>query len=82
MVFCRCELRVRISCVDGRSRYMYAVVSGYLRILDSLSVQFCCTLSISSSNRVFFMADIDIQTCLCVVVELGYVTTSPHLYKE
>ena len=35
-----------ILCVDGRSRYLYIVLSGYLRILDASSVQSCCTLSI------------------------------------
>ena len=35
--------------VDGRSRYLYIVLGGYLRILGTPSVQSCCTLSISAS---------------------------------
>ena len=49
MVLCMCELLVRNFCVDGRSMYMYIVLGGYLRILGLLSVQSCCTLSISVS---------------------------------
>ena len=37
------------SCVDGRSSYLYIVLSGYLRILGTPSVLSCCTLSISVS---------------------------------
>ena len=40
---------VLILCVDGRPRYLYIV----LGILGALSVQSCCTLSISASYRVF-----------------------------
>ena len=36
-------------CVYGRSRYLYIVLGGYLRILGAHSVQFCCTLWISAS---------------------------------
>ena len=39
---------VWILCVDGRSRYLYIVLGGYLHILGAPSVQ-CCTLSISAS---------------------------------
>ena len=38
-----------IICVDGRSRYLYIALSGYLRILGAPSVQSCCTISISPS---------------------------------
>ena len=38
-----------IICVDCRSRYLYIVLCGFLRILGAPSVQSCCTLSISSS---------------------------------
>ena len=44
-----CELLVCILCVDSRSRYMYIVLGGYLRILGASSVQSCCTLCISAS---------------------------------
>ena len=40
---------VCILCVDGRSRYRYIVLSGYLPILDAPSVKSCCTLSLSAS---------------------------------
>ena len=39
--------------VYGRSRYLYFVLGGYLRILGAPSVQSCCTLSMSASYRVF-----------------------------
>ena len=38
---------VWIYCVDGRSRNLYIVLDGYLRILGALRVQSCCTLSAS-----------------------------------
>ena len=38
-------------CVDGRSRYLYIVLGGYLLILGAPSGQSCCTLSISASYR-------------------------------
>ena len=40
---------VCVSCVDGRSRYLYIVLGRYLRILGAPSVHSCCTLSISAS---------------------------------
>ena len=40
---------VCILCVDGRSRYLYIVLGGFLRILGAHSVQSWCTLSISAS---------------------------------
>ena len=40
---------VWIICVDGRSRYLYTVLGGYLRILGAPSVQSCDILSISAS---------------------------------
>ena len=48
MRLCLCELLVQIICVDGRSRYMFIVLGGYLRILGAPSVQSCYTLSISA----------------------------------
>ena len=39
--------------VDDRSRYLYIVLGGYLRILAVPSVQSCCTISISASYHVF-----------------------------
>ena len=53
VVLCLCELLVRIICVDGKSRYLYIVFGGYLRILCAPSVQSCCTLWISASYSVF-----------------------------
>ena len=49
VVLCLCVLRVWIICVDGRSRYLYIVLGGFLRILGAPSVQSCCTLLISAS---------------------------------
>ena len=40
---------VWILCVDGRSRYLYIVLGGYLRIISALSAQSCCTLWLSAS---------------------------------
>ena len=40
---------VRIICVDGRSKYLYILLGGYLHILGVPSVQSCCTLWISAS---------------------------------
>ena len=40
-------------CVNGRSRYLYIVLGGYLRILGEPSFQSCFTLSTSASYRVF-----------------------------
>ena len=58
VVVCLCELCVRILCVDGRSRYLYMVLGGYLRILGAPSV----------STMYLFMADIanpDLFVCSC-----------------
>ena len=41
--------------VDGRSKYLYIGLVGYLRILGAPSVQSCCTLSISASYSVFVL---------------------------
>ena len=37
---------VSLNSVDGRSRYLYFVLGGYMHILGAPSVQSCCTLSI------------------------------------
>ena len=42
VVLCLCEVRVRIICVDGRSRYLCIMLGGYLRIRGAPSVQSCC----------------------------------------
>ena len=52
-VLCLCVLWILIFCVDGRSRYLYIMLGGYLRMVGSPSVQSCFTLSISASYRVF-----------------------------
>ena len=49
VVLSLCLLPVWILCVDGRSRHLYVVLDGWLRILGAPSVQSCCTLSISAS---------------------------------
>ena len=40
-------------CVNDRSRYLYNVIGGYLRILGAHNIQSCCTYWISASYRVF-----------------------------
>ena len=75
VVLCLCELCVRIICVDGRSMYLYIV-------LGSPSDQACCTLSISASYHVFLWQISQIQTCLCVVVGPGFVSTSPTFMRS
>ena len=49
VVLCLCVLGVWIICVDGRSRYLYIVLVGFLRILGAPSVHSYCTLSIPAS---------------------------------
>ena len=49
VVLSLCELCVRILCVNDRSRYLYIVLGGYMRILGAPSVQSCCPLWISTS---------------------------------
>ena len=49
VMLCLSALRVWIICVDGRNRYMYIVLDGYLRILGAPSVKSCGTLSRSAS---------------------------------
>ena len=41
VVLSLCELLFWILCVYGRSRYLYIVLDGYLRILGAPSVQYC-----------------------------------------
>ena len=69
VVLCLCELCVWIFCVGGRSRYLYIVLGGCLRILGTPSVQSCFTLSISASYRVFvcgrYRKSIDLFACGC-----------------
>ena len=57
---------VRILCVYGRSRYLYTVLGGYLRILGAPSVQSCCTLSTSASNHVFVYGRYSKSRLVCV----------------
>ena len=70
------ELCVWIICVDGRSMHLYIVLGGYLRILAEPGIPCCCTLSISTSYRVF-VYDRYRKSSLCVVVGPGFVSTSP-----
>ena len=58
VVLCLCEMWVWILCVDGRSRYMFIVIGGYLRIWGAPSVQSCFTLWILLPNMYLFIADI------------------------
>ena len=50
MVLCLCEVRVWISCVDDRSRYLCIVLGGYRRI---------CSL-------LLHLMDICFLTCICL----------------
>ena len=55
-----------ILCVNGRSRYMYIVLGGYLHVLGAPSVQSCCTISISASYRVFVYGRYRKSRLVCV----------------
>ena len=59
-------LCVYILCEDDRFRYLYIVLGGYMRILGAPSVQSCCTLSISSSYRIFFCGKYRKSILVCV----------------
>ena len=80
VVICVCVLRVWIICVDGKSRYLYIVLGGFLRILCAPSVQSCCTLSISTCMCLWQISQI--QTCLRAVVGPGLVSTSPAFMRS
>ena len=67
-------------CVDGRSRYLYIMLGGYLHILGAPSVQSCCTLSISASYHVFVYGRYG--NCLCVVVGPGFFSTSAAFMRS
>ena len=58
VVLCLCELWVRIICVDGRSRYLYIVLGGYLRILCAPIVQLCSPYGYLLPTMYLCMADI------------------------
>ena len=53
-------------CVDGRSRYLYIVIGGYLRILGAPSVQSCFTLSRSANYDVFVCSRYCKSSLVCV----------------
>ena len=69
-------------CLDGRSRYLYIVLHGYLRILGAPSVQSCCILSISASYHVLVWQTSKIQTCLRVVIVPGFFSTLPAFVRS
>ena len=58
------------------------MLCGYLGILGASSVQSCCTLSKSASYSVFLWHISQIQTCLCVVVGPGFVSTSTAFMRS
>ena len=66
VVLCLCELWVWIHCVDGRSRYLYIVLGGYLCILGAPSVQSCCTICISAPYHVFVYVRYRKSRLVCV----------------
>ena len=53
-------------CVDGRSRYLYIVLGGYLCIFGVPIVQSYCTLSIYVSFRVFICGRYRKSRVVCV----------------
>ena len=63
--------------VDGRSRYLYIVLGGYMRILGAPIVQSCCTIP-----YIYLWHISQIQTCLCVVVGPEFVSTSPAFMRS
>ena len=83
LVLCLCELWVRILCVDDRFMYLYNVLVGkhahlrctqcsiLLHFMDICFLQCICLWKISQ-----------IQTCLCVVVGHGFVSTSPAFMRS
>ena len=83
-MFCRCELRVRISCVDGRSRYMYVCICSK-RIPAHLRFAQCSILL--HLIDIFFQSCIfygryrypDLFVCCCGTRICHDI---PHLYKE
>ena len=78
---CLCESG--FSCVDGRSRYLYIGLGGYLGILGAHSVQFCFTLWTSASYRVFVYGRYrKARPVLCVVVGPGFVSDITRFYEE
>ena len=62
--------------------YLCIVLGRYLCILGAPSVQSSCALSISASYRVFLWQISQIQTCLCVVVGHGFVSTLPAFMRS
>ena len=75
VVLCMCAMRVRILCVDCRSRYMYIVLGGYLRctqcsiLLNLMDICFLTCICLWQISQ--------IQTSLCDVVGPGFVSTTP-----
>ena len=74
-MLCLCVLLVWILCVDGRSRYLYIVLGGFLRIL--LHLIDICFLTCSCLWQIS-----QILICLCVVVGPGLVSTSPAFIRS
>ena len=78
LVLCLCELRVRILCVDGRSRYLYIVLGGYLLIYWCTQCSILLHLiDICFLPCIFLWQISHIQTGLCVVLGPVFVSTSP-----
>ena len=61
-----CVLSVRILCVDGRSRYLYIALGGYMGIIGAPSAKSCCTLLISTSYHAFVYSRYHKSRLICV----------------
>ena len=71
VVLCLCEMWVHILYVDGRSRYRYIVLGGYLGIFMWHHMDICFLICIC------LWQILQIQNRLCDVVGPGFVSTSP-----
>ena len=68
-----------ILCVDSRSRYLYIVIGGYLRILGASSVQSCGTPLIYVSYCVFVYGIYCKSRLVCVLSDLDLSGHNPPL---
>ena len=76
-----CENRWSL-CVDDKSRNLYIVVGGYLRILGAPSVQSCCTISIYASYGVFVYGRYRKSRLGCVLYLTWICLDGIRLYEE
>ena len=79
MVLCLCELWIWILYVDGRSRYLYIVLGGYLRTMCSIMLH---PIDIRFQPCICLWQISKIHNYLCVVVGPGFVSTSPAFLRS